>query len=184
MIKHIFQNGIEMKKCSKCGKILPLSYFRKDKKKSDGLYSSCKECASKKDHNTYIKDPKKKYEKVLEYKRKTGRISVYKPYNPKYYSSDKSKIKKRARDLNRRSLKKNADCKNKITLEVVNKIIEKYDGKCAYCGKYCKEKYHIDHKLPLSRGGTNEFRNLALSCPHCNLSKNDKTDVEFIGHEV
>ena len=34
------------KKCSKCGRELPLSEFSKDKSKSDGLCSWCKECAA------------------------------------------------------------------------------------------------------------------------------------------
>lgn len=183
-IEHIFKNGVEMKICTKCNNLLPLSNFRKDKTKSDGYYSSCKICSSKKDHNTYIKNPKKKYEKVLEYQIKTGLIKKYKPYNPKYYSSDESKRKKRARDLNRRLLKRNADAKSKITSDIIARIIKKYDGKCAYCGKNCIKKYHIDHKIPLPKGGGNEFENLALSCPKCNLSKNDKTDVEYIGYKV
>lgn len=112
-IEHIFENGVEMKVCTKCNNLLPLSSFGKDKTKSDGYYSSCKDCKAKKDRDIYSKNPKKKYEKVLEYQRKTGLIRKYKPYNPKYYSSDESRRKKRARDLNRRMLKKNADSKSR-----------------------------------------------------------------------
>ena len=183
-VEHVFIDGVEMKKCSKCKRTLPLDNFRKDKSKSDGFYNSCKECASKKDHDNYMKNPKEKYRKVLAYQIKTGRISKYKPYNPKYYSSEESRRKKRVRDINRRVLKRNADNKNKITSDVISRIIKKYNGKCAYCGEKCITKYHIDHKTPLSRGGGNEFDNLALSCPRCNLSKNDKTDGEYIGHNV
>lgn len=136
------------------------------------------------DRNTYHKNPKKKYEKVLEYQRKTGLIRKYKPYNPKYYSSEKSKEKKRARDLKRRVLKTNADLECKITYSMIEEIKTKYNNKCAYCGKDCLCEYHIDHKLPLSRGGGNDIDNLALSCPTCNLKKNNKTDIEFIGHNV
>ena len=39
-IEHIFKNGVEMKICTKCNNLLPLSNFRKDKTKSDGYYSS------------------------------------------------------------------------------------------------------------------------------------------------
>ena len=33
-----------MKICTKCNLLLEASYFVKDKTKSDGLYSSCKDC--------------------------------------------------------------------------------------------------------------------------------------------
>lgn len=182
--QHIIKDGIEYKECSKCKALLPLCNYRKDNSKWDGLHGFCKECSKESDRKGYYKNPKKKYEKVLEYQRRTGRLSKYKPYNPEYYSSEKSKMKKRARDLKRRVLKKNADLEYKITYSVIDEIKTKYDNKCAYCGKECSNEYHIDHKLPLSRGGGNNIDNLALSCPTCNLKKNNKTDVEFIGHKV
>lgn len=52
--------------------------------------------------------------------------------------------------------------------------------KCAYCGKDL-EKYHVDHKIPICRGGCNDKSNLAISCPSCNLRKGRKTVEEFIG---
>lgn len=182
--EHIIIDEIEYKECSRCKKLKQLSDYYKDKTNWDGLYGFCKECSSEKDKKIYRKNPKKKYEKVLEYQRRTGLIKKYKPYNPAYYSSEKSKMKKRARDLKRRLLKKNADSNFKITYDVIDFIRKKYDNKCAYCGKDCTEEYHIDHKLPISRGGGNNIENLALSCPMCNWKKNNKTDIEFIGYSV
>lgn len=37
---------IETKKCSKCGEEKDLIYFRKDRRKKDGLYVWCKKCSS------------------------------------------------------------------------------------------------------------------------------------------
>lgn len=182
--EHKYVSGIECKECSCCRKWLPVDSFQKDNSKWDGLYGFCKECKKIKDSKIYYANPKKKYEKVLEYQRRTGLISKYRPYNPAYYSSEKSRKKKRARDLNRRCLKRKAEEQNRITPEVINAVIEKYDGKCAYCGTDCTKYYEIDHKLPLVRGGGNDIDNLALSCKHCNRSKKDKTDVEFCGHSV
>ena len=135
-------------------------------------------------YKTYEKNPQKKYEKVLEYQRRTGLITKYKPYNPNYYLSELSKRKKRARDLKRRALKRNADIKFQISESVIQEVQKKYNYKCAYCGVDCRLNYHIDHKVPLIRGGGNNIENLALACPHCNYSKHDKTDVEFCGHHV
>ena len=181
---HIVINDIEYKRCGHCHELLQINEFNKDKTRKDGLSSSCKNCIREKDRNTYKKDPKKKYEKVKEYMKKVGTFYEYHPYNPAYYSSEKSKQKKRARDLNRRLLKKKADAKEKITDETIRQLLDKYDNKCAYCGKDIKDEYTIDHKLPLSRCGDNSFDNLALVCKHCNCSKHTKTDIEFCGHSV
>jgi 5-methylcytosine-specific restriction endonuclease McrA len=45
----------------------------------------------------------------------------------------------------------------------------------------CKDNYHVDHLVPLSRGGHNNPSNLVISCPTCNLKKHAKTPDEFAG---
>ena len=37
---------IKTKKCSRCGRELPISEFYKDNRTKDGLYCDCKECHS------------------------------------------------------------------------------------------------------------------------------------------
>lgn len=44
-------------------------------------------------------------------------------------------------------------------------------------GRYVKG--HIEHKIPLSRGGLHAIENLDISCQSCNCSKNTKTVEEF-----
>ena len=48
---------------------------------------------------------------------------------------------------------------------------------CVYCGNLAT---HIDHKKPLSIGGTNEPKNLRPVCGICNVKKQSKTHEEFI----
>jgi len=168
-----------MKKiCTKCGFEKDISAFNCDKTKKDGYYPSCKECKQEKDKKTYLKNPKKKYEVVKAYMIKKGTFQEYKPYNPDFYKSEKSRFKKRARDLKRRTLKKGVY--GDISIDDIKYLIEIYNGKCAYCNKDCSEDFHVDHKTPLSRGGDNHNENLALSCPSCNYSKGDMTIEEFL----
>lgn len=55
------------------------------------------------------------------------------------------------------------------------------DGCCFYCGHaFGVSGYHVEHRTPIVRGGTNSPENLALACPSCNLAKGRKTDDEFI----
>lgn len=39
----------------------------------------------------------------------------------------------------------------------------------------------IEHKIPISRGGTNEYNNLAIAHLSCNKKKHNKTDTEYKG---
>lgn len=55
------------------------------------------------------------------------------------------------------------------------------NGRCALCGKPIDfERMTIDHRIPLSRGGTNEFSNLQPTCGVCNLLKNSLTMPELM----
>lgn len=52
-------------------------------------------------------------------------------------------------------------------------------GLCAYCDTPLFGNHHVDHMTPLSRGGSNDWSNLAVTCPSCNLSKGTMTTEEF-----
>lgn len=59
-------------------------------------------------------------------------------------------------------------------------LLERQKGRCA--GPHCKQRlgaYHVDHKTPLSRKGSNWPRNLQLLCASCNGSKGAKTQREW-----
>lgn len=60
-------------------------------------------------------------------------------------------------------------------------LFENQNGRCFYTGAILDlMTAHIDHKVPISRGGTNDFSNLALCTPEANLLKHNKTHEEFM----
>lgn len=53
-----------------------------------------------------------------------------------------------------------------------DEIYKRDGGKCHICSKkVSKNNWHLDHIIPLSRGGTHTRNNVAVSCPMCNLKK-------------
>jgi 5-methylcytosine-specific restriction endonuclease McrA len=51
---------------------------------------------------------------------------------------------------------------------------------CYLCLKPIKFKQDsLEHKIPLSRGGTNEYCNLAIAHQNCNKKKFTKTESEY-----
>lgn len=50
---------------------------------------------------------------------------------------------------------------------------------CAYCGDE-NGPFHFDHLYPVARGGTDEAHNIVVACRECNLSKGDKTILEWV----
>lgn len=47
---------------------------------------------------------------------------------------------------------------------------------CQYCGR--KERLSIDHVIPTSRGGKNNFENCVTCCVPCNTKKDSRTPSE------
>ena len=57
-------------------------------------------------------------------------------------------------------------------------------GRCFYCEVSLHGKFHREHKIPVSRGGTSWPENMACACRTCNLQKGSLTDVEFAERRV
>ena len=67
-----------------------------------------------------------------------------------------------------------------ITKNKRSAILEKTSGRCAYCGALLLPgRWHVEHVLPKSKGGTDRFSNLLPSCRRCNARKKTKTLEEF-----
>ncbi|MEA5523386.1 HNH endonuclease [Limnoraphis robusta] len=65
----------------------------------------------------------------------------------------------------------------KMNIVVTRKNVIKRDGfRCQYCGK--KESLTIDHVIPKSRGGSDEWDNLTTCCATCNVKKGSRTPKE------
>lgn len=73
----------------------------------------------------------------------------------------------------------------KLSIKTIQQVyednIKKYGTlTCYLCEKPVEfKKDHLEHKTPLSRGGTNLYENLGVSCQKCNCKKHTKTEQEF-----
>lgn len=76
---------------------------------------------------------------------------------------------------------KTKKCKRKKFSAQERQIIyRKTKGHCYLCGEFVDyDAFEIEHKLPLSKGGTNELNNLFPACHCCNLIKHDIYPKDF-----
>lgn len=97
----------------------------------------------------------------------------------KWYDANKGSAIERAKaaTLVRRARKRNSG--GVYTPEDVRAQYTRQRGKCYWCGKKVGKQFHVDHIIPLSRGGSNWPDNLVIACPHCNLSKGSKLPHEW-----
>lgn len=69
-----------------------------------------------------------------------------------------------------------------MTPELRMQIMERDNYTCQICGKYMPDgnDIHIDHIIPIARGGKTVPDNLQVLCSHCNLSKGTKMPDEYM----
>lgn len=64
------------------------------------------------------------------------------------------------------------------SIDLTRRNLLRRDGmKCQYCGK-SNVQLTIDHILPRSRGGREEWENLVIACVSCNNKKGNRTPEE------
>lgn len=108
--------------------------------------------------------------KNLEAIREKHRLyqSEYQKLNPE--------VKRKAQSLRRA---RNYLADGSFTTKEIKELLIKQDNLCAVCKCDLTLGYQIDHKTPLSRGGSNWIDNIQLLCPADNRQKNASTDYEY-----
>ena len=69
-----------------------------------------------------------------------------------------------------------------IASKVAWDVFDRDGGVCHYCEEELPRNadWHIDHKTPVVKGGSNDSVNLVLSCAKCNIEKSDKDYELFV----
>ena len=154
--KSKIESGVKV--CSCCLQEKSKDQFNKHSNKFDGLSCYCKKCSKEKQKTTTVKATQKR-------------------------SRDKSKIKNivRYRCTSFRSNSRKRHESEPPTIDQLEDLVRKQlPIGCFYTKNTITEKdFGIDHKVPLSRGGTNNISNLCIVTQSINKAKGNMTDVEF-----
>lgn len=86
---------------------------------------------------------------------------------------DKRKVHRTNRDARIRGADGNH------TVEDLARIMKMQRGRCAYCRTLLRHGMHVDHIIPIRRGGSNAPSNIQILCPPCNCSKSAKDPIIF-----
>lgn len=175
---------IKTKVCTKCQVEKSVELFSKDKYKKDGLAYHCKECvkAYNKSNAETIAKQKRAYrqanrEKITAYHqayKKSNRGAIAEQMKA-YWQTPIGKAAHKNTKHKRRSLTRQGDVTSAQLLE-----LQQSAKTCYWCNTSLKGKeVHIDHYIPLSKGGEHTLCNLVVSCSSCNLTKGVKDPLFF-----
>lgn len=178
-----------MKTCPKCEERLPLSSFARNRSRSDGLQSYCRACMTA-SHRAWQQKSKLHLNQYMKGWRETHRDSIRETNSAQYEKNKEArKAKQReyyranvqehlARNRNRKAQKR--DAAGSHTAADILDIYKTQKGKCRWCGVEVGSDFHVDHVVPLSRGGSDSPENLAVACPDCNRHKHNAMPDEWV----
>lgn len=161
----------EVKYCPKCDDSKDVEEFGKNRSNKDGLADYCRICHRANSTKTRLKDGKK-FKQILAKSRAKHReqrlldTNEWRKKNPDKVASHNE---------TRRSLKKNAY--STLTSSEWREILEDFNYQCVYCPAPYE---HMDHFIPLSKGGTHTADNVVPACAPCNYRKKDMMPLDFI----
>lgn len=156
-----------MKTCASCQKEKQLSDFYKDKRKSDGLYSSCKSCSREKSKVWKSKNPEWRSESYRK------NIDLVKEQTKAW--SEENKGARNAITARRRASKLQAT--PSWLSEKDQDQIKRIYSACANVTKRTGKPHHVDHVVPLQGEnvcGLHVPWNLSIIPASMNLSKSNK----------
>jgi len=145
-------------------------------------YISIKNKEWRDNNKEYIKEKNKQWrednKETLKEKRKIyceQNKEIMKVKAKIYSKTEIRKMAHKNKDFKRRTKTKQGDA---TTTQLIN--LKKRSKICYWCNVSLKGKIvHIDHYIPLSKGGEHTLSNLVITCDRCNLSKNAKDPLVF-----
>lgn len=158
-----------MTSCSRCGETKDPSSFYKDRGRPR---RECKDCTSAIRRDHYEANRGRLVDSARHHRRLGGPRERHRERyatDPEYRSRSVAKVTNRYHASRAGT--------GDVTPEEWTAILDRHDYRCAYC---CAPWEHMDHKVPLSRGGEHAPHNVIPSCADCNLSKGAKPLEVFL----
>lgn len=180
-------NTAPYKCCTDCKRWLPntAEHFQPRYNARHLLTSVCRECEKSRSAAYRARHREKHNAYQREYARNgpTGKprarpkqVSTFdrRAYRRMWGQSNRAKL--REYDHRRRAREKVGQG---FTSADVLRLLDQQENRCFYCAASLAG-YEVDHRIPLSRGGTNSPDNIVVACRGCNRSKGAKTAEEFM----
>ena len=164
---------MNVKTCTTCAEVKSLDEFWVSRagRTKDGFKNECKECAKARRREWASKN--------REREREWNRAAYLS--DPQYYKDQSAKWREenleRARVNGRKAEGTRRARKLSQFVEEVDPltVYKMHGGMCGICkGFVSQDDFHVDHKVPLSKGGSHGYVNVQPSHPFCNLSKGAK----------
>jgi|DEB0MinimDraft_3_1074331.scaffolds.fasta_scaffold00146_21 5-methylcytosine-specific restriction endonuclease McrA len=164
--RNVLANNAKSRKKNRC-KVLAGKKEYYERVKSDPEWQK-----TEKDRREKNKAKKREYDRAYAAENSARKVEAAKNWRDR--NPERRAVIVQKYDARRRNWK--ADCDQ---VADIAKWREDADKACHWCGVDCSADFHVDHVIPLSKGGSHTLDNLVISCPTCNLRKGAKDPEQF-----
>ena len=155
----------------------------------------CRSCESARRRKIYSENENHRQKRLASNRKsreKQGRyLEKRQEYDRKYTEQNLEKVKASKREWDKRNPEVRRMCARnrrakvrglpgKCSTSQWEARVAYYGNRCRYCG--CDGKMTVDHRIPVSRGGTGFPANLVPACLSCNSRKCDMTELEYVDY--
>lgn len=181
-----------MKTCTQCKIAKPLDNFPNSKGRKDGKYPWCKPCSTRKSLERSATPENRQKKSIYDKARYAANPEIAKQYHRDNYHKVAAKAVARSGEL----AKKNPARRRAIAMayKARRRSVERAGMTgvefgswlnrqakiCHWCAIECEESYHVDHVMPLAKGGHHEAWNLVIACQPCNQKKSSKHPLDWL----
>lgn len=172
------------KVCRGCNAEKPIGAFSRNKDGGpSGLRSRCKDCDNARSRQRVVRDPEKvraRRRELAKAKRESGVPSrrvdpayfrEWRASHPGYY---REWVRAHPELVAKHNARTQAIRRGAIVVGDVDRFVvyARDGGMCHICRRRVNpRKWHLDHLVPISRGGEHSERNVAVAHPRCNLRR-------------
>lgn len=160
--------------CKDCGETKPVADFGKQKRNQDGLRPYCRPCVSIRNKATAAKRDRSEYDRRY----RAANKDRYRQYAQNWAAANPERRRELVAQYRARKL---AAVVDDVTTADVLAVHGRW---CYLCESPIGDDLHLDHVVPLVRGGAHSFANLRPTHQHCNQSKKDRElhelDLPFV----
>lgn len=186
------------KACRRCGEVKPLELFATRSAARDGKSPWCKACGTAYYHETsderaayrerwvaenpdyfrrhYLANRAKRIAQAREwYRNNPDRVAEW---TRRYWAANRQRLNAKSREYQRRIGHKYSRARRIAertqVVDVVDRriVFERGGGNCGICLKPVDlDTFHVDHIIPIARGGEHSYANTQPAHPVCNMRK-------------
>lgn len=192
-----YSSDMYEKTCNKCFEVKPLDSFRNQERGKLGKRAECRACEYLKHKVRYLNNPQARRDIEKRYRQRSPEVFARK--DKKYYEANRDRVRKNTIEWRKNNPEKYAEhnrlkehrrrarkLENGTEVYTEKQVLELYGKLCHICEskinlsaprkvgtKSWEKGLHIDHIVPISKGGSDTLDNVRPAHALCNLKKSD-----------